>query len=105
MFSSTWFQQDGATAHTSNKTLEVLLSAFSRRIISHASGCTLPWAPRSPDHSAPYFFVWGHLKSLVYTNKLRTLFSLKKNIIAEVKKIIRAQCIRVLGDFVLCLEE
>ncbi len=50
MFSSTWFQQDGVTMHTSNKTLEVLHSAFSRRIISCGSGCTLrgchdQWTP------------------------------------------------------------
>ena len=33
-----WFQQDGATCHTAEGTLDVLRPGFEHRIISHSAG-------------------------------------------------------------------
>ena len=52
-----YFQQDGATCHTSNESMTEIESIFDDRIISKAL-----WPPRSPDLSAPDFFPVGRLK-------------------------------------------
>ena len=40
-----WFQQDGATCHTAETTLDVLLSVYEDRIISRRAGVV--WPPRA----------------------------------------------------------
>jgi len=52
-----YFQQDGATRHTSNESMTEIESFFDDRIISKAL-----WPPRSPDLSPPDFFPVGCLK-------------------------------------------
>ena len=52
-----YFQQDGATCHTSNESMTEIESIFDDRIISKAL-----WPPRSPDFSPPDFFLVGRLK-------------------------------------------
>ena len=42
-----WFQQDGATPHTSRETMKILRAAFPGRLISRFSD--VPWPPQSPD--------------------------------------------------------
>ena len=49
-----YFQQDGATCHTSNESITEIESFFDDRIISKAL-----WPPRSPDLSPPDFFSCG----------------------------------------------
>ncbi|KAJ4441785.1 hypothetical protein ANN_11643 [Periplaneta americana] len=56
-----YFQQDGATCHTSNESMELIASFFDDRIISRNL-----WPPRSPDLTTPDFFLWGYLKDRVY---------------------------------------
>jgi hypothetical protein len=50
-----WFQQDGATVHTANSTMQ-MSEFFGGRIISRNR---LP--PRTPDLSPPDFYLWGFL--------------------------------------------
>jgi len=50
----TWFQQDGATAHTARATIAILRELFDDRIIS--KNADFAWPPRSPDLTAPDFF-------------------------------------------------
>ena len=47
----------------------------------------LKWPPRSPDLTAPDFFLWGYLKSKVYASKPKTIEELKANIKAEIAAI------------------
>ena len=56
------FQQDGATAHTAEISVQVLRSAFLGRLISRFQDITFPacW----PDHGVPHYFVY--VKSRVY---------------------------------------
>ena len=56
---TTWFQQDGATAHCSNENLELLQSKFGDRLISRRT--QHPWPPRSPDLSACDYLLWDYI--------------------------------------------
>lgn len=80
-----WFQQDGAPAHLARETLAMLRQYFPGRLISKFGD--LNWPPRSPDLTAPDFFLWGYLKERVYLNDPKTLEDLKANIIREVDLI------------------
>ena len=50
-----WFQQDGATAHTSRRSLSLLREMFPGRVISLRGD--IGWPPRSPDLTPCYFFL------------------------------------------------
>nr|CAI5865735.1 unnamed protein product [Callosobruchus analis] len=80
-----WFQQDGATAHTARDTMVLLQEIFGDRIISRRSNFN--WPPRSPDLTAPDFFLWSYLKEKVYVNKPQTIRQLKDNIRNEIHAI------------------
>lgn len=80
-----WFQQDGATAHTARISMELLKNTFPERLISLRGD--VPWPARSPDLAPCDFFLWGHLKSLVYNDKPRTLQHLKDNIRQAIAQI------------------
>lgn len=90
---STWFQQDGATCHTANETMNVLRDAFANRIISKRA--EMEWPPRSPD-----FFLWGYLKSRVYTDRPRDLEQLKQRIRDEISRITPAVLRKVYKNWV-----
>ncbi|KAJ4426719.1 hypothetical protein ANN_26518 [Periplaneta americana] len=77
-----YFQQDGATCHTSNESMELIASFFDDRIISRNL-----WPPRSPDLTTPDFFLWGYLKDRVYATLPQTLDDLKHNITQEIQAI------------------
>ena len=77
-----YFQQDGATCHTSNDSMTEIESFFDDRIISKVL-----WPPRSPDLSPPDFFLWGALKGKAYAKKPRTIRELENNIRREIAAI------------------
>ena len=77
-----YFQQDGATPHTANSVQEWLKSKFSDKFLHKKM-----WPPRSPDLNPCDYYLWGHLKSMVYNPIPKTLDDLKVNIEREVKKI------------------
>ena len=52
-----WSQQDGATAHTAQRTKRKLFPGHS---ISHRYD--ISWPARSPDLAPCDFFLWGYLK-------------------------------------------
>ena len=73
-----WFRQDGAAAHTAASTLECLQGYFSGRVIFKGGSVGFP--PRSPDLTAPDFFLWGWLKTKVYQDRPRNLGELKRRV-------------------------
>ncbi|CAJ0929999.1 unnamed protein product [Ranitomeya imitator] len=81
----TWFQQDGATAHTARVTMNCLRQMFPGRLISLRGDVN--WPARSPDLAPCDFFLWGYLKSKVYINCPNTLEDLRNNIEAEIGRI------------------
>ena len=98
-----WFQQDGATPHTSNKSLEWIKDHFGSRVISRR--CEHQWAPYSPDLSPLDFYLWGFLKDRVYATKPSTLSELKMKIQEEMRNISRTTCKSVMENFVLRMEK
>ena len=77
-----YFQQNGATRHTSNENMTEIENFFDDRIILKAL-----WPPRSPDLSPLDFFLWGALKGKAYVNKPRTIQELENNIRREIAVI------------------
>ena len=73
-----WFQQDGATAHTARNSMQVLREMFPQHVISRFGD--INWPARSPDLSAPDYFLWGYLKGKVYQERPHTIQQLKENI-------------------------
>lgn len=59
-----WYQHDGAPAHFSSPVREWLDTEYPGRWIGR--GGPVEWPPRSPDLTPLDFFLWGHLKELVY---------------------------------------
>lgn len=92
-----WFQQDGATSHTSNETIQLLHERFRGRLISRNGDHQ--WPPRSCDLTPCDFFLWGYLKSLVYVNKPRNIRDLKDEIRRAVGEIQLETCQAVIANF------
>ena len=67
-----WFQQDSATCHTAEATLNVLHRVFEDRIISRRADVV--WPPRNCD------YLWGAVKDKCYAGKPETIDALKDNI-------------------------
>ena len=81
-FSSVWFQQAGATAHTASASMSVLREMLPQHVISR--GGDVPWPAHSPDLSVCDYFSWGYLKSRVFISKTRTIAELKQSIKEEI---------------------
>ena len=94
---SMWFQQDGATAHTARASMTAVRAAFPNHVISRFGD--LPWPPRSPDLSMCDFYLWGFLKSRVYSGKPRTLGELKTAIRENIREIGEETLVKVEANF------
>lgn len=92
-----YFQQDGATCHTTRENIKILKSKFCDRVISRNADIT--WPPRSCDLTPLDFFLWGFLKSKVYTKKPETINDLKDNIRKAVHEITPETCRNVIKNF------
>ncbi len=93
------FQQDGATAHTAQKTIAFLKDFFGDRLISRPL-----WPPRSPNLSPPDFFLWGCLKERVFATCLADLNELRRQIDAEIGNITENQLHHVFRNLVTRLQ-
>jgi hypothetical protein len=80
-----WFQQDGAPCHTAAETINLLRAKFPGRVISRNGD--IRWPARSCDLTPLDFFLWGFLKSKVYSTHPTTIEELKNNIISEINEI------------------
>ena len=102
-----WFQQDGATAHTAGETIDLLREIFGERLVSKNS--EFSWPPRSPDLSAPDYFLWGYLKQKVYVDNPQTIRQLKENIRTKIRLLqpetLHAVMENVLKRAILCEQE
>ena len=56
-----WFQQDGASSHFAKDVRARLNDQFGACWIGR--GGPTPWPSRSPDLSAPDYWLWGHLRA------------------------------------------
>lgn len=78
-----YFQQDGATDHTSLTNLRYLAEFFDDRVISKGL-----WAPRSPDLTPPDFFLWPYLKNRISINRMHTIQELKMPLNEKLMKLV-----------------
>ena len=62
------------------------------------------WPPRSCDLTPLDFFLWGHIKSLVYANKPETLGDHKDNIQREIANVLVKMCARVVKNWVQTID-
>ena len=85
-----WFQQDGASSLTARVTINLLKGKFGEPVISRNG--PVEWPPLSCDLTPLDFFVWGHIKSLVYAIKPATLDDLKHSIQREIANVPVEMC-------------
>ena len=64
-FMHLWWGQDGTPAHRFNPARDILNDMFGHRVIG--MGHNIDWPARSPDLTPCDFFLWGHLKSKMFT--------------------------------------
>ena len=74
----TWFQQDDATCHTANETIQLPHETFPGRVLSRFGDQN--WPPRSCDLTPLDFFLWGYSKWKVYVDNPTTTRALKEEI-------------------------
>jgi hypothetical protein len=74
-----YFQQDNAPPHKSRQTKPHLERLFNNRII--------PYPPRSPDLTPLDFYLWGHVKEMVYKENPQTINQLKSAITCTIENI------------------
>ena len=81
-----WFQQEEATCHTAEATLDVLRPVFEDLIISRRADVV--WPPRSCNVTPLDYYLWGAVKDKCYPDKPETINALKDKIreaIAEIQ--------------------
>lgn len=91
------FQHDGCPAHFSHQVTQYLNHNYPLRWIGR--GGPILWPPRSPDLTPLDFFLWGHLKSVVYKSKVHSLEELRQRIVDECAKITPAMLQKVRAAF------
>jgi hypothetical protein len=74
------FMHDGAAAHFSLIAHRYLNRKFPGRLIGQ--GGPVAWPPRSPDLNRLDFYLWVHLKSLVYLSPVDDVETLRNRIVA-----------------------
>ncbi|GFW34968.1 DUF4817 domain-containing protein [Trichonephila clavipes] len=101
-----WFQnerereRDGAPAHFCTSVCDWLDIAYSSRCIGR-QGPVL-WPPLSPDLIPLDFFLWDHLKELVYRDSVTTLMSLVARLHAACTSVDPAVLRRVISVSTVC---
>lgn len=102
-----YFQQDGATAHTAQETLNYLREFFDDRIISLRSNPEFP--PRSPGLTILDYFIFPYLKNNVYKTPINNIEELQNRITEQCANITPQILINAFNSMKrrvnLCLQE
>lgn len=67
-----WFMHDGAPPHFTLNVRNHLNENFRNRWIGRGNNAPANWPPRSPDLTPMDYFLWGKLKTMVYSNPVNT---------------------------------
>ena len=76
-----YFQQDGATAHTTAETINYLRNFFDDRLISFRTDIEFP--TRLPCLTVMDYFIFPHLKNNIFKTPVKNLEQLQERIIQE----------------------
>ena len=71
-----WFQQDDATCHTTDETIQLPHETFPDRVLSRFGDQN--WPPISCDLTPLDFFLWGYLKSKICVDDPTTTHALRE---------------------------
>lgn len=83
------FQHDGAPAHNAHIVRDYLNAQFPNRWLGTYG--PIEWPPRSPDITPLDFFLWGHLKTIVYADPPINVQNLKDKITAACNQLSEEQ--------------
>ncbi|XP_025198467.1 uncharacterized protein LOC112596862 [Melanaphis sacchari] len=81
--------QDGAPAHNAIIVRQYLNDQFGNNWMG--TNGSIPWPARSPDLTPLDFFLWGHLKTVVYADPPINLQHLKQKITEACSKLTKEQ--------------
>ena len=97
-----WLQQDGATAHTAQISIQVLKTVCLSRLIFHFGYIT--WSTHSHELTVPDYFLWSHVKSKVYETCPANIAHFKQQILECIQGIPN-EMLRVMTAFPSQLQE
>lgn len=80
-----WYMHDGAPAHFARPVRAVLDNTYPNKWIGRSG--PVAWPPRSPDLNPLDFYLWGHLKALVYAVPINNAEMLRERIFAACESI------------------
>jgi len=83
--SQMYFQHDGVPPHYTNRVRELLNELFPNRWLGRSGPVT--WPPKSPDLTPLDYYLWGHMKTLVYETKVDSRAPLRRRIFAAAEQI------------------
>src|SRR5215469_8152841 len=78
--SQMYFQHDGAPPHYTRHVRDYLNESFPNRWLGR--GGPVAWPPRSPDLTPLDYYLWSHMKTLVYETKVDSRAALRDRIFA-----------------------
>lgn len=76
---NSWFMMDGAPSHFRADVRDHVATVYEENWIGR--GGPVPWPARSPDLNPIDFFLWGHLKSIVYASPVQSVEELRDRIV------------------------
>ena len=88
-----YFKQDGAPPHYGIEVRQYLNQLLPNAWIGRRG--LVEWPPRSPDLPPLDFYLWGHLKVMVYQESMRDLNHMKDCIINLFAQISKDELLRV----------
>lgn len=94
-----WLQQDGAPAHNAVIVTRYLDREYPNRWFG--TNGPIRWPARSPDITPPDYFLWGHLKDVVYEEPIEDMADLINKISAACAAITRRTLLQVTQDHLL----
>ena len=83
--SQMYFQLDGAPTHYTRHVRDYLNESFPNRWLGR--GGPVAWLPKSPDLKPLDYYLWGHVKTLVYESKVESRAALRHRIFGAAKHI------------------
>ena len=96
-----YFQHDGAPPHYGLQVRRYLDYQFPEAWIGRRG--PVEWPPRFPDLSPLDFYLWGHLKAMVYQEKIRDIIHLKERITNAITSITSTVLMRAHQQWETCI--
>ena len=80
-----YFQHDGAPPHYTRHVRDYLNESFPNRWLGR--GGPVARSPRSPDITPLDYYLWGHMKTLVYETKVNSRAAMRDRIFGAAEHI------------------